>query len=224
MFTNWGRLVTALDDTADQLELVSLYHYPHAVDLSQDGQLYMNNRDKLLSDMATAGLSNAVMDSVDLLVKRIGSLKARHEIVSNLWQKFTYHYLNVWTSMLENHSLKDFYSKLNADVTNIVQNPSSTSNLKALFAHNKMLGKSSTEIRTLAPEDFFVLLNADFPVTSLHGKQVETLEKIGQFSRLTDVNLQLQDLDIPLRQSYSNLQSMFRHFMQRSALDETFIK
>ena len=224
MFTNWERLVATLEDSADQLELISLHHYPHVVDLGQDGQLYVNNRDKILSDLVTAGLSNAVVDSIDLLIKRIGKLKAKQDVVSSLWQKFNDHYLNVWHSMLENESLKDFYTKLNTDVKNVVQNPTSTTNLKSVFVHNKMLGKSSTEISTLEVEELFVLLNADFPVTSKHSKDVETQETMGQFSRLTDVNLQLQDLDIALQQSYNNMQDMLLQFVDKTTLDDNFIR
>ncbi|KAK2151077.1 hypothetical protein LSH36_376g03000 [Paralvinella palmiformis] len=223
LFSNWARLAASLDNTVHQLDMINLDQYPHIVELGQDGEMYVNNIEKPLSDLAEAGLSNAVADSVDLLADRISGMKARSESVAYLWQKLEEHYLTVWRSMLNEQSLKDLYTKLNRDVKNIAQNPSTTNNLRAVFAHNKMLGKSSVEISSLDPDEFFVLLNADLPTTSVRTKQSEIREAIGQFQRLTDVSLQLQDFDRQLRQSYNNIRNIFQDFTQRSSLNEDFI-
>ncbi len=224
MFASWARLAASLDDAVSQLGLVSLDQYPRVVELGQDGELYVGNADKRLSDLAESALSNVVVESVHLLVGRISRMKDRSESVAYLWQKFEEHQLAMWRAMLNDQSLKDLYAKLNRDVKNVVQNPTSSNNLRAVFAHNKMLGKSSVEIGSLDPDEFFVLLNADFPTTSVRAKQTEIRDAIGQFRRLTDVSLQLQDFDRQLRQSYDNIRNIFQDFIRRTTLNEEFIQ
>ena len=121
---------------------------------------YLQNNSALKSDLSQKLTSPAFRDYLQRLVTFFKDLRASGLGMAVGYRRFASSYIALWTNMLEEKALDDFYAMIRSDVVDILQNGTDRSHLTTVLAY--MSSVSSDEFASMTPAQLDELLNADF--------------------------------------------------------------
>ena len=113
-------------------------------------------------DIAAIVTSPAFREDLQKFVNFFRDLRGQGQRLLVEWHRFSAKYLAVWTNMLDEKALTDFYVMIHDDVNQLQHNDTARPHLAAILA--TMSGVRADVIANLTLEELNVLLNADFAV------------------------------------------------------------
>ena len=122
--------------------------------------VYLRNNSALKLDLSHKLTSLAYRDDLQRLVTFFKDLRASGQGMAMMYRRFASNYIALWTNMLEERALGDFYAMVRNDVVEIVQNGTDRSHITTVLAYMSSVSSDVFAIKTRAQLN--ELLNADF--------------------------------------------------------------
>ena len=113
-------------------------------------------------DIAAVVTSPAFREDLQKFVNFFRDLRGQGQRLLVEWHRFSDKYLAVWSNMLDEKALTDFYVMIHDDVNQLLYNDTARPHLAKILA--TMSGVSADVIANLTLAELNVLLNADFAV------------------------------------------------------------
>ena len=177
------------------------------------------SKTRLASFLKTDGMADVESRMSNALL----ALRSRGRELSNMWSKISNGILDIWTNILEEKSVHEFYSAIRDDIDRLVNDPSTRDTFIPIFG-KLLTDKLIAEISDTPAEDFYALLNADVPGTNLTSKTADLNEVMLGYSRNTDVSEIIDDIDHSFLEALGELRLSLTEFVDGHKVDNKFYK
>ena len=175
-------------------------------------------------ELTESGLSEELQMAMLHMQEVSWELSHQGRELNKTWDQVRASTQKVWQEILHDSSLRNFYSRVNNDVNDMVQNPLRSRYFTNIFLHPKMLDVSEEDLPGLTPEMFFTLLNADAASFTLEEKMTEVSLETERLSGQSSVSHTLLTAVNKLTLAYDELRNDLRSLRLSTAIDPGFVR
>ncbi|CAH1802000.1 unnamed protein product [Owenia fusiformis] len=173
----------------------------------------------LLAKSALQEEVSAAMQAVHLFFL---DLRSRERIIKDIWVQLKVDVMKIWSSMLSEKALVQFYQKIKDDVNIVRQNGSFY--VKDVFRKLLKIPKNDTDRASLIDNNWDIFLNADFVDINLNDKLTEIQLKYKSIIESFNVESVAGNKDSALRDAFDDLLASLKDYENKNRLGTAFVK
>ena len=219
-YANCHRLLTSIIQLMDE----DVQHIQGEIsDLARNTRSYLvgdQGLDKFIEYTSSEHVQQKMLQ-IHQLSSQFVSREAR---LNESWSQLEGAAARVWTDILEEPTLHNYYSRIHNDVTDMIENPMKSRFYTGIFLHSKMLAMTEQEVAGLHPREFMGLLNADAALYTPQQKAADVQDQMGRFRDQSCTSSTLTDAIRRQHIAYLNLKEHLHDLTVRSRVDDTFTR
>ena len=175
-----------------------------------------------MADLVKSGLSDELQMALLYLQQVTWQLSSNSVLLNESWSREDSAIQRVWLQMLGDRTLRNFYIRLNNDVTDMVRNPMKTTYFTGIFLHAKMLDLTQADMAAIPPRTYFTLLNSDAAMFTPRSKADDVHDMITVLQDETYITPELISSARKLQVIFAEVTETLRDFRRRSQIDSSF--
>ena len=190
--------------------------------LIADSWEYLSNATLKKTPVAEQITSRKMNELIQKLEVFFTEVRERLRGLSDSWQQLQLDVENIWSVMLNEHYLDEFYGMINEDYLDFKANTSEANKAFYLRIFAYMLRLPISDLGGREADDFLVLLNADFHGLSLSEKVSNIREQFSRFVNDTASTEQLRGADDHFLKAFQQYRETLATFLENSHIGLDF--
>lgn len=191
-------------------------------------QQFLSDADVLKSSLTNSNTDVFIQSSaLASLMEILKSLQSKSADLRTHWAALEEAVRSVWTRLLREDLLRDFYTKIHSDIAEMTNNPKRIEQFQELLFQSSTFGLAASHPKTpdYAPSDLYTLLNADVAVTNFDAKMASITEEFREHSQRTDCSEVLGSTRVErLVKAFSELKNNLEELQRQCSISQELIR
>lgn len=219
LIEEYNTTVAIIQDIILNYENKSFKYITEGLNMSTN---YLNKITLLKKDVAEHITSHEMDGQLQATRNLFKDLRSRVLILNGLWLDICETYRSLWRNMLDEFTTIKFYTAINEDFHNFVNNETMRDYLAKTFDYFFHIGDDV--IKTMHSSDLKILLNADFIDIDSIAKDVELEAELSDLTSKFAILNHIAPIDGKMEYAIEELQSDLQAFQHSMLVDSHFIK
>ena len=187
--------------------------------LAVKSRSYMQNSTLQKSNLATLAGSTLIIESIQNMTQLLSQIRMRGQEFADGLQKVKQSATALYLSMVQEITTKNFYSRLNNEVKEVIANTSTAAYYMPLF---ESLLRHSISVSSY--EELLPLLNADFTDFNFTQLEMQMETDFEALDQLSNVEIIMGNLDDDFEKAITNLQTSLSAYLDDTKINASFFR
>ena len=192
------------------------------VNITNVSSRYLHDFNMSKTELSISVTSLDVEDSVRAASTFFNDIRLKTSTMQTGLMDLKVDYVNIWTKMLAEDSVKQLYAKIYEDCQDFLNDSERYDFFIEIFA--PMLRRSESSTRQLMPKDIVTRMNGDFHVLQLAAVIDGLNEEFQRMQTFLDVGKHIGDSDELFLDSFRNYKAKMKSFLDSNNIDSTFYR